>query len=145
DPGFEAENLLTLEISAPPARYSDQRRNENLIRQLTDRVESLPGVRGAALIDITPLKGGNTLHFTVEGRPAPPPGQNPEANTREVSSSYFHVMRTPLLRGRFFTDQDKSDSPWVLIINKTLADKLFPGLDALGKRLVFNFTSTPLV
>lgn len=144
DPGFETENLLTLEISAPSARYSDQKRNENFVGQLLERVQSLPGVHGAALIDITPLKGGNTLHFTVEGRPTPPPGQKPEANTRDISSSYFRVMEIPLLHGRFFTDQDKADSPPVLIINQTLADKVFPGQDALGKRLVFDFFTPPV-
>jgi len=139
DPGFQPEKLLTLEVSASPLRYSNQKLNENLVQQLLDRVQALPGVRGAALIDITPLKGGNTLHFTVEGRPEPPPGQNPEANTRDVSSSYFHVMEIPLLRGRFFSDQDRSDSPLVLIVNKTLADQVFPGQDPVGKRLVFSF------
>jgi len=145
DPGFQAENLLTVEISAPPARYSDQQRNQNLVRQLVDGVQNLPGVRGAALIDITPIRGGNTLSFTVEGRPALPPGQHPEANTRDVSSGYFHVMEIPLLRGRFFNDQDRADAPPRLLINKTLADKTFPGEDAVGKRLVFSFMTPPLI
>ena len=144
DPGFQAENLLTLEISASPARYSDQKRNANLVGQLLDRVQSLPGVRGAALIDITPLKGGNTTSFAVDGRPEPAPGQKPEANTRDISSSYFHVMEIPLLRGRFFTDQDRSDSPPVLIINNTLAQKLFPDEEAVGKRLIFSFSTPPV-
>jgi len=108
-------------------------------------VQGLPGVRASALIDITPLKGGDTLSFTVQGRPAPPPGLNPEANTRDVSSSYFQVMEIPLLRGRFFTDQDRADSPPVLVINQTLAEKIFPGQDAVGKRLVFSFRTPPLV
>jgi len=145
DLGFQAENLLTAEISAPPARYSDRQHNQNLVRQLLDQVQGLPGVRASALIDITPLKGGDTLSFTVQGRPAPPPGLNPEANTRDVSSSYFQVMEIPLLRGRFFTDQDRADSPPVLVINQTLAEKIFPGQDAVGKRLVFSFRTPPLV
>lgn len=145
DPGFQADNLLTVEISAPPERYSDPRHNENLVRQLLDLAETMPGVRGAALIDITPLKGGNTLSFTVQGRPALPPGQKPEANTRDISSSYFQVMEIPLLHGRLFSDQDRADSLPVLIINQTLADKVFPGEDAVGKRLVFSFMTPTFV
>ena len=141
--GFETQNLLATEISAPASRYSDQRRNEVFSSHLLDRVGSIPGVRGAGLIDTTPLRGGGTTGFTVEGRPAPHPGQAPEANTRDVSPSYFSVMGIPLLRGRFFTEQDKSGSPLVLIINKTLADKLFPGQDAVGHRFVFTLDSHP--
>jgi putative ABC transport system permease protein len=144
DPGFTTENLLTLDISAPTT-YSDQKRNTNFARQLLDRVQNLPGVQGAGLIDVGPLRGGGTASFTIEGRPAPPPGQKPEGNGRDVSPSYFRVMQIPLIRGRFFADHDTSDSPLVLIVNKTLADKVFPGQDPVGHRLVFNFGSGPMV
>jgi putative ABC transport system permease protein len=145
NPGFETQNLLAIDISAPAGRYSDQKRNEVFLRQLLDRIKSLPGVQGAGLIDVTPLRGGGTTGFTVEGRPALPPGQAPEANTRDASPSYFQVMGIPLIRGRFFTEQDKSGAPLVLIINKTLADKLFPGEDAVGHRFFFGFNSHPMV
>jgi putative ABC transport system permease protein len=144
DPGFATENLLTLEVSTPPNNYSDQKHNTNFVRQLLDRVQNLPGVGGTGLVDITPLKGGDTVSFTVEGRPAPRPGQRPEANSRDVSSGYFQVMQIPLIRGRFFTDHDTSDAPLVLIINKTLADRVFPSQDPVGHRLVFNFGSGPI-
>jgi predicted permease len=143
NPGFETQNLLAAEISAPEARYSDQKRNEIFLGQLLDRVGRVPGVRGAGLIDVTPLHGGGTTGFAVEGRPAPLPGQAPEANTRDVSPNYFSVMGIPLVRGRFFTDQDKSGSPLVLIINKALADKVFPGQDPVGHRFIFIFDSHP--
>jgi len=145
DPGFATENLLTLEISTNPRVYSDQKRNTILTRQLLERVQNLPGVRGAALIDITPLKGGNTSSFTVEGRPPLPPGQKPEANSRDASSRYFEVMEIPLIHGRFFTDHDTADAPLVLIINKTLADRVFPGEDPVGRRLIFDQGQHPLV
>lgn len=145
DPGFATENLLTLEVSTPANNYSDQKRNTNFVRELLDRVQNLPGVRGTALIDVTPLKGGGTSSFTVEGRPALPPGQKPEANGRDVSSTYFQVMQIPLIRGRFFADHDTSDAPLVLIVNKTLADRMFPGQDPVGHRLIFNYGSGPIV
>ncbi len=145
DPGFQTENLLALEISAPSARYSDQKRNETFIRQLLARAQSLPGVRGAALVDTTPLKGGGTSHFTVQGRAEPAPGQEPQANARDVSPNYFQVMGIPLLRGRFFADQDGPDSPLVMIVSKTLADRFFPGQDPVGQRLIFKFGTTLVV
>ena len=143
NPGFETQNLLAMPASAPPARYSDQERNAAFLRQLLERIQTVAGVRGAALIDTTPLNGGGTTGFTVEGRPTPAPGQAPEANTRDVSPGYFNVMGVPLLHGRLFTEQDKAGTPLVLIINKTLADKLFPGEDAVGHRFVFAFDSHP--
>jgi predicted permease len=145
DPGFATDNLLTLQISTPPINYSDQKRNTNFARQLLERVQNLPGVQGSGLIDVTPLNGGGTSSFTVEGRPAPPPGQKPEANGRDASPNYFRVMQIPLLRGRFFTDHDTSDSPLVLIVNKTLADRVFPNQNPVGHRLIFKFGSAPFV
>jgi len=143
NPGFETQNLLAMTVSAPAARYSDAAHNETLVQQVLERVQRVPGVRSAGLIDVTPLNGGGTTGFTVEGRPAPPPGQAPEANTRDVSPSYFQVMGIPLIRGRFFTERDKTGAPLVLIINQTLADKLFPGEDAVGHRFLFAFDSHP--
>jgi len=144
NPGFETQNLLAMPVSAPQARYSDQQRNTAFLRQLLDRTQTVAGVRGTAVIDTMPLNGGGTTGFTIEGRPAPAPGQAPEANTRDVSPNYFSVMGIPLLHGRFFTEQDKPGAPLVLIINKTLADKLFPGEDAVGHRFVFAFDSHPM-
>jgi putative ABC transport system permease protein len=143
NPGFETQNLLAMMVSAPTSRYADQKHNEVFVRELLERVQRLPGVRGAGLIDVTPLNGGGTTGFTVVGRPAPLPGQAPEANTRDASPNYFSVMGIPLIRGRFFTEYDKADAPLVLIINKTLADKLFPGEDAVGHRFLFAFDSHP--
>ena len=144
-PGFETQNLLTLEVSAPPSRYSDPARNETYIRQLVEGVETLPGVRGAATIDKTPFTGGGTFHFTVEGQPPPLPGQETEANFRSASPNYFHVMGIPLLRGRFFGPQDTAAASATVIINKILADAVFPGQDPIGHRLVFHFVNPPLV
>jgi len=142
DPGFETENLLSMELSAPPVRYGDQKLNESLTRQLLDRAQALPGVQGAGLVDVTPFKGGGTAHFTVQGRPEPAPDRLPEANVRDASPSYFRVMGIPLLRGRFFAEGDGPDAPRVIIINQTLAGRVFPGQDPVGQHLVFRFGTT---
>jgi putative ABC transport system permease protein len=144
NPGFETQNLLAMNVSAPPARYGDPKHNQTLVRELIDRTQKLPGVRGAGLIDVTPLNGGGTTSFSVEGRPAPLPGQAPEANTRDASPGYFNVMGIPLIHGRFFTEHDNMDAPLVLIINQTLADKMFPGEDAVGHRFIFTYSAQPI-
>jgi putative ABC transport system permease protein len=137
DPGFKTENLLTMRVPLPPNKYPEDEHLINFHRELLTRVESLPGVKGVGTVSVVPLQGGNTARFVVEGRPAPPPGEELEANIRDINPSYFQVMSVPLLKGRFFTEQDRQDAPPVVIVNQTLASRLFPNEDAVGKRLLF--------
>jgi predicted permease len=140
NPGFDTNNLLTFKLMLSSGKYSDEGRVIAFHDQLLARVGSLPGVKGAATTDLLPLtKGGNTGSFVVEGRPAPPPGEETEGNIRTISPNYFSVMGIPLVKGRFFSERDNKTAPNVLVINKTLADRVFPGEDAVGRRLVFVF------
>ncbi|MGB7923548.1 MAG: ABC transporter permease [Pyrinomonadaceae bacterium] len=143
DPGFNPDNLLTMRVVLPTAKYKEDAQIAAFHQQLMERVENLPGVKGVGSVDILPLLGGNTAHFTADGKPLPPPGQELEANIRDINSTYFQVMGVPLLRGRYFTDQDKPDTPVVVIINQTLANRLFPGEDAVGKRLNYAAMKLP--
>jgi putative ABC transport system permease protein len=137
DPGFNPDNLLTLRVLLPMTKYPEDAQLAAFHQQLIEHVENLPGVKGVGSVNILPLLGGNTATFVPEGRPAPPPGEEVESNIRDVSSSYFRVMSVPLIRGRYFTDQDTAQTPPVLIINQTLANRLFPGQDAVGQRLIY--------
>lgn len=137
DPGFNPENVVAMQLSINPVKYPDNNQAIAFQEQMLAEVGSLPGVKGAATADILPLVGGNTTRFIVEGRPAPPPGEEIEANTRDVSNNYFQVMEVPLVAGRYFDGRDKADSPPVLIINQTLARRLFPDENPVGRRLVF--------
>src|SRR5439155_1079297 len=85
----------------------------------------------------------NNLIFSVavEGRPPSPPGQSPSANWYSVSSDYFRAMGIPLIRGRVFTEQDASTAPRVTVINETMARKIFPGEDPIGKRISMGIDS----
>ncbi|HKY06568.1 MAG TPA: ABC transporter permease [Blastocatellia bacterium] len=137
DPGFNPENVTSMQLSINPAKYPDAAQAIAFHEQMLARVNSLPGVKGAAAVDILPLVGGNTTRFVVEGRPTPPPGEEIEANTRDVSNNYFQVMEVPLIAGRYFNEQDRSDSPPVLIINRTLSRRLFPDENPIGRRVIF--------
>ena len=137
DPGFNPDNLLTLRVLLPETKYPENNQLAAFHQQLIERVENLPGVKGVGSVNILPLLGGNTASFIPEGRPAPAPGEEIECNIRDVNSSYFRVMNVPLIRGRYFTDQDTAETPPVLIINQTLANRLFPGEETVGKRLIY--------
>ncbi|HKP10644.1 MAG TPA: ABC transporter permease [Blastocatellia bacterium] len=142
DPGFRTENLLTLKVGLPEDKYGDEARAAAFFKQVLTNLERLPGASGAATTDLLPLSGGgNTASFVVEGRPAPEPGAETEANVRTVSENYFSVMGLPLVAGRFFGEHDDGNAPSVLIINRTLAERLFPQQDAVGQRVVFGFDS----
>ena len=110
------------------------------IRQALDRVAAVPGVESVSGINHLPLAGDLwTFSFAIEGRPAPPPSQEPSAAFRVVFPGYFHTMRIPLLRGRDFTAHDDANAPGVVIVNETMARHYWPGEDAIGKRIRLGF------
>ena len=133
--GFNTENLLTMRIVLPPAKYPEAPQVFNFYTQLQERVRSLPGVVGAGTVDILPLNGGNTTRFNVDGDPLPPPGKETEANVRVVNEHYFQTIGVPLLSGRLFDERDQDGAPTVVIIGKTIADRIFAGRDPIGRKL----------
>lgn len=133
--GFNSQNLLTMSLALPPSKYSEASARLNFHQQLKERVQSLPGVTGTGTVNILPLQGGNTTRFLVEGDPIPPPGQEIEANIRLVDETYFLTLGIPLIAGRTFDERDNSDAPGVVIIGKTVADRVFGGRDPIGRRI----------
>lgn len=136
DPGFRTANLLTMKVELPQMKYPDQPRRSAFYTELLRRVEALPGVKSAAVTTNLPLyQQGNSTSITIEGRPAPPPGQELIVVTRVISPHYFQTMGIQLLRGREISEQDKVDSPGVAVISETMARKYWPGEDPVGKRM----------
>jgi putative ABC transport system permease protein len=136
--GFETDNLLTMAVILPPAKYTEENQQINFNDQLRQRVQSLPGVKGAGTVDILPVNSGNTTRFYVDGDPIPAPGKEIEANIRNVSEDYFKTLGVPLIAGRFFDERDKSGATTVVIIGKTVADRVFAGRDPIGRRLKYS-------
>jgi putative ABC transport system permease protein len=139
DPGFNPRNLLTLTVSLNGATQYVGPARETFYRQLTDRLSALPGVESVSAINHLPLAGdvwGNS--FVIEGRPLPPPGQEPNNIGRVSRPGYFRTMGIPLRAGRDFTEHDTADAPGVVIINETLARHYWPSEDPLGKRITFD-------
>ena len=143
DPGFNPQNVLTMTVVLPAAKYTEAISQINFQDQLRERVQALPGVSGAGTVNILPLQPGNTTVVNVEGDPIPPPGQELEANIRTVSDNYFQTLGVPVISGREFDSRDKADAPQVVIIGKTMADRLFAGRDPIGRRLKYSGIEAP--
>ncbi|MGH9871755.1 MAG: ABC transporter permease [Pyrinomonadaceae bacterium] len=143
--GFNPEKLLTMTVVPPAAKYTDANRQIEFFDQLRQGVQSLPGVSGAGTVNILPLQGGNTTRVNVEGDPIPPPGQEIEANIRTVDENYFQTLGVPVLAGRMFDERDKPAAPTVVMIGKSMADKVFAGRDPVGRRFVYTGVQAPPV
>ena len=144
DPGFRADNLLTMRIVLPKPRYEQFERRSAFYTDLVQRIQSLAGVRSAAVTTNLPLyRQGNSIGISIEGQPAPPPGQERIVVTRIISPGYFDTMSIPLLRGRQVTEQDTETTPNVVVISETMARRYWPGEDAVGKRIAAGRVTSP--
>ena len=139
NPGFNTENLLTMRLSLPRSKYSDFNHQTRFFQELIERIHAQPGVQSAAAINALLLSGSTAdRSFKVEGRTAAPGEPGPDEELRIISSGYFPTMGIPLFRGRDFTERDNSGAPRVAIVNQALADRYWPGDDALGKRIAYS-------
>ena len=143
DVGFNPQNVLTMTVALPGAKYSEASRRIAFHEQLKERIMALPGVESSSTVSILPLIGGNTTRFMVEGDPVPAPGQEIEANFRVTGAGYFQTLGIPLIAGRFFDERDKADAPGVVVISKTVADRVFAGRDPIGQRLSYGNANNP--
>jgi putative ABC transport system permease protein len=133
-PGFDPSNLLTVSMSLPRARYDNNQKIGDFYARLSERVSRVPGVEGAAAVSLLPMGGsGSTTSFVIDGRPAPQPGEEPEANYRSATPTYFETMRIPVLRGRVFEERDATGRPVVAVVNETFVRTFFPDEDPIGR------------
>jgi putative ABC transport system permease protein len=136
DPGFRAENLLTMKIVLPEPKYEKWKMRSTFYSDLIQRVQSLPGVKSAAVTTNLPLYSqGNSIGVSIEGKPEPPPGQELIVTTRIISNGYLDTMSIPLLKGRQLTDQDTDNSQNVAVVSETMARRFWPGEEVVGKRV----------
>ena len=135
DPGFRANNLLTMSVVLPQQKYAEHGQRSAFYTELVSRIEALPGVKSAAVTNWIPLvRQGDSIGLSVEGRPDPI-GKRPTVVTRVIHPHYFRTMNIQFLQGREFSEQDRVDSPAVAIISETMARRFWPGEDPLGKRI----------
>jgi putative ABC transport system permease protein len=133
DLGFNPSHVLTGFVLPPPAQYRTNDARLAFYESLRARIESLPGVRHAALSSVVPLTGDSDTDFLIEGRPAPSRSADAFITWyRIVSANYFAAMDIPVRRGRLF--QDREAEP-VVVVNETMAKRYFPTEDAIGRRI----------
>jgi predicted permease len=136
DPGFNPNQVVTLRVFLNRTHYQAMPQVVNFYSQLLDREKTVPGVQAVAAISTLPLSGNETdTSFMIEGRPQPPPNQEPVAWYNSVSPDYFRAMEMRVLKGRTFTDHDDEKSPLVVIISETMARRYWPNEEPLGRRL----------
>jgi putative ABC transport system permease protein len=138
DPGFRAENVLTLRLALSGSEYQEPERRIAFYAQLLERVESLPGVVAAAAgTDVLLPELANSNIVTIEGRPNPPAEERIEVTVDQVTPDYFRTLGTPLLRGRDFSATDDREAAPIAIINDAMVRRFWPDTDPLGRRFRF--------
>jgi predicted permease len=138
NPGFRAQHVLTARITPNESFCSDLHRCLNFYQVLLNKVQSSPGVSGAALVNNLPLAGRVTKRsIGLEDYVSPIAGLSPLFWLEVVTPDYFHVMGIPLLSGRGFTKADESGNPPVAVITADSARQFWPGQNAVGKHIRF--------
>jgi putative ABC transport system permease protein len=142
DLGFEPHHLLAVGLFGGSERY---RRQQDLYRTVLEAISAVPGIQAAGAAGVRPLrdKVGNQWPFEMEGQSADQIRSNPLVNLEDVTPGYFEALRIRLLRGRTFTEHDDQQSPGVAVISRTMAERCWPGQDAIGKRLKIPLPGTP--
>src|SRR5258708_32154642 len=135
-PGFDAENVLTMEMGLSGSRFEKTAGVAQMTRGAEQRIGALPGVAAGAGACCLPLTGGPDLPFAIVGRPPVWGSYNGDVQYRNVSPQFFEVFRIPVLRGRVFSVRDDAGSTPVALINEAMTKKFWPGGDAVGAQLL---------
>jgi len=134
NPGFDASNVLTAEITLPNARYRQPQQRATFCDQILQQLKTLPGVQSASIINLLPLAAGVTANgFKIEGRTESK--LSGSANFRAISPDYFKTLRMGLIRGRGVEERDGAAAPGVVVINEAMARAFWPNEDPIGKRM----------
>jgi len=145
DVGFQTENLLTLEYRLPQNKYPEGPQQWEFHRRVVEQVRALPGVRAAAVIRAVPFGGnGSNSPFEIPGRPPASPEDRPRVLMNFADSYYFETMGIPILRGRVFNGQEGPNTPPVVVINKQMAERYWPGEDPIGRQVIFPDPRAPI-
>ena len=134
DFGYEVQGRVLVALNRPPATYTAEKLAA-LNRDLEERLNRLPGVRGAGLALYNPLTDNWGELVLVAGHPAPKPGEQAGASWDRVSASYLQHLGVKLVRGRHFTEADNESSEHVAVVNEAFVRRFFKdGEDPLDQR-----------
>ena len=146
-PGFQPQHLLSMRLSPPAKVYPDGMPLQAFYQQLLNRVKTIPGVQAAGAVSELPLSdsysSGTTFveQTSAAGLPRYAPLNNLpfiEADYRTAAPGYFEALQIPLVRGRFLTDADTTDAPFVAVVDPGFVRRFWPNEDPIGKRIAIN-------
>jgi putative ABC transport system permease protein len=148
DPGFNPQNLLALEVYLTGPKYLEKAEKREIdmnritpgvgrfFQEAFERIRTLPGVQAVGFADWLPMAGAlnrSTTPFSIAGRPIPQPAERPSVLFVSASPNYFDTMQIPLLKGRDISERDVESAPWVVVINRAMAERYWPNQNPLGE------------
>jgi putative ABC transport system permease protein len=137
DPGFRSDNILSVHFALSETKYGTNPNFGQYLKRIVERVQTIPGVVSAGIVNRLPLAGGTqtgSLEFEGTSLPRNPQGAMNSFDWRTATPEYFRTLGIPLIEGRFFKDSDAMDRPRVGIIDERLARLVWPNQSAIGKR-----------
>jgi len=143
DPGFESQNVLTMNLSLPTVKYARPEQQIAFFDEVLRRVSGLPGVRNAAISAALPLSAKRITPVLPEGQPDVPLPQLPFIDIEAISPQWFQTMRVPMRSGREFIAADNEKAPKVLIVNENFARRFWPNQNAVGKHITVGRSPVP--
>jgi putative ABC transport system permease protein len=136
-PGFDPSHAAVVQLILPKAKYPEPEKHRQFFDQILPKLAVLPGVEAAGGAFPMPFSGNDVgSAFSIAGQLPRPAGQELVASHLTITLDYFRAMHTPVLRGRAFDARDTKDSPPVVIINDVLAQRYFPGGNAIGQQII---------
>jgi putative ABC transport system permease protein len=136
-PGFDPSHAAVVQLILPKAKYPEPEKHRQFFEQMLPKLAALPGVEAAGGAFPMPFSGNDTgSTFSIAGQPPRAAGQELVASHLTITPDYFRAMHTPVLRGRAFDARDAKDSPPVVVINDVLAQRYFPGGNAIGQQII---------
>lgn len=139
DPGFDYAHSLKMDLGLPSLRYNNEQKRIDFYRELTNRVQSLPGVVNAGVITPLPVAGGfDSTSIDVEFQPRQP-GEEPMVDRYIMTPGYLNAIGIRLQHGREITPQDDERAPLVLLVSESFAARFWPADDPIGKRIKLPF------
>jgi len=141
NPGVRVEDILTMSLTVPTVKYDTPVKRANFYKDVTERLQGVPGVRSAGAVLFLPLRVSMLSFrvavngFQIQGRPPIPQGQEPMADYRMATPGYFDTIGISLRQGRLFDQHDDLDAKRVALINETLVRQHFPHENPLGQQI----------
>lgn len=132
NPGFSSANVLAFQVSLPLTAYPGDGSRIGFFDTLIERLQAMPDVRAASIVQTLPMRGSYSLSVEIKGRPPAGPNDEPSASYRAISSGYFETLGIPLLRGRLLTPRDSEKPPMVAVVDDAFAKRHFPNEDPIG-------------